>query len=149
MNTNAIIDEVRMLAGPGPGQQARAWSLAWRAVRFLERAVETARRARMDSFNPNGPTPVGDSVKFIASRCLRAAIRQPVAGEAQVCVALENAVDTARAVAARLYDDYVAMAEKASEAVLRDPRRLARLRARRSVAFVRAERFLASTGGDA
>jgi hypothetical protein len=148
MTPNAIVDEVKMLAGPGSGQVNRAWALSWRAVRFLEQAVETARRARHAELDPRGPTPIGDPVKFIAARCLRASVKAPVTGEAQVAAALESAVDCARLVAARLYAEYKDAAEKASEEVLRDPRRLARLRRNRSVVITRVDRFLVNTGID-
>jgi hypothetical protein len=146
MNRADILSEVRALVPPvNAGQPARAWALSWRVVRFLERAVETARRARVDSLDPHATVADGDSVKFLAARCVQIAVPKPVLGEAAVAAALENAVDVARGVAAKLYADYIERHEKASEAVLRDPRRLAALRRARSVAIVRVEPFIGST----
>lgn len=147
MNRADILSEVRNLVPPAnAGQPSRAWALAWRAVRFLERAVETARRARLDALDPHATIGDGDPVKFVAARCVQLAMPKPVAGEAAVVAALENAVDEARAVAGVLYADYVSHHEKASEAVRQNPRRLAALRRSRSLAIVRAEGYVRSTG---
>lgn len=147
MTRNDILSEVRNLVPPAnTGQPARAWALAWRSVRFLERAVETARRARLDALDPYTVAPDSDPIKFIAARCVQLAVPKPVVGEPAVIAALENAVDEARAVAGVLYADYVSRHEKASEARLRDPRRLAALRRSRSVAIVRADAYVRSTG---
>jgi len=148
MSPASVVSELRTLAGPGEGQLNRAWALSWRVVRFLERAAETARHARMDAFDPAGPAPLGDPIKVVAAICLRGAIRQPVQGEAAVVGAIGGAVDLARHAADILYREYVAAAEKASAAVLHDPRRLAGLRRTRSVTIVQADEFLAARAGD-
>lgn len=143
MNRFDVISEVRALA-PGVAQ---SWALAWRAVRFLERAAETARRSRLDTLDPFATYGIGNPVQFVAARCVAQVVKAPVRGEAAVAAALESAVDEARHVAAMLYGEYVARATKAAETVLNDPRRKAALRAGRSVRIVRAERFVATNGG--
>lgn len=144
-----VASEARLLAGPGEGSINRAWALAWRAVRFLERAAETARRARLDELSPGGPFPIGEPVKVLAARCLQASVPRAVTGEAAVAAAVERAADFARGVAEILWREYVAKAEKAAEAVLHDPRRLEALRRMRSITIIEADAYLAADARDA
>jgi hypothetical protein len=92
--------------------------------------------------------PIGDPIKVVAALCLRGAIQQPVRGEAAVVGAISGAVDLARHAADILYREYVAAAEKATPAVLNDPRRLAALRRTRSVTIAQADAYLAAHAGD-
>jgi hypothetical protein len=92
--------------------------------------------------------PVGDPVKFTAARCLLAAVRVPVTGEAAAVAAIGAGVSFARTVAEILYRERIAAAPKAPDSVLQDPVRLARLRAARSISIINADAFLAEHAGD-
>lgn len=144
-----VASEARLLVGPGEGSINRAWALAWRAVRFLERAAETARRARLEELHPGGPFPIGEPVKVLAARCLHASVPRAVTGEAAVTAAVERSADFARAVAEILWREYVAKAAKAGPDVLNDPRRLEALRRTRSVAIKAADEYLAADAAEA
>jgi len=85
----------------------RAFDLAHRARRLLEATAETAARDRWTELAaPSGPAPKAPEALF-AALCAGAAIRYPVDGEAAVYAALLDAIDTARRVSDRLYNDWL------------------------------------------
>jgi hypothetical protein len=134
MTIQSIVQTTQALAGPGAGSLERAFNIAWRATRWLESAVEVARRKRLSELGTaGGPGRNAPAEYVIAAECLKLAAPRPVIGEAATVAAIENAAEVARSVANVFHKQRIARAPKASSDVINDPRRLAKLRRGRTI----------------